>query len=153
MKTKFILFVTLLFSFSLCAQNRTEIELFKERFNEKKVDMVASFLDLTVTEGEQFWPMYVKYENERMAINDERIRLIYQYVNSYDNLSNDLADNWSKEVIGLQEQELKNKKKYYKKMAKSLTPLLALRFFQFEEVLQAEIRSLITKNLPVLENY
>lgn len=153
MKINITLCMAFFFSVMLHAQNQTEIELFKERFNEKKVDMVASFLDLTVTEGEQFWPIYVKYENERMAINDERIRLLYQYVNSYDNLSNDLADNWSKEVIGLQEQELKNKKKYYKKMAKLLTPLLALRFFQFEEALQAEIRSLITKNIPVLENY
>ncbi len=70
MKISKTLCVALFFSVMLHAQNRTEIELFKERFNEKKVDMVASFLDLTVTEGEQFWPIYVKYENERMAIND-----------------------------------------------------------------------------------
>ncbi len=153
MKTVFILFVTIVLTGSANAQDRTEIEIFKARFNQEKIDLVASFMDFTVLEGQLFWSIYKDYELERSEIADTRIKLLYQYANNYENLTNAQADYWSKEVIKLQQHEIGVKKKYYKKIAKGLTPLLSLRFFQFEESLQAEVRSVIMQNLPVLENY
>jgi hypothetical protein len=145
--------ITLLFAGLLQAQNRTEIELFKAQFNKEKMDLVAEFMDLFPKESEAFWPIYKKYETERSVVASERIRLLNQYVENYENLTNDQAAYWSKDVIKLQEKELKIKKKYNKLFGKATSPQLTLRFFQFEEALQTEIKSLIMKNIPVLDNY
>jgi len=110
-------------------------------------------MDLTSQEGEKFWPIYKAYEAERSGIANKRIELLYQYANFYETLTNEQAKYWYNDVLKLQRSEIALKKKYNKKMAKALTPLVALRFFQLEEFIQSEIRSAIIETLPFLENY
>ena len=153
MKTQAIILVLLFITISTKGQDRTEIEIFKARFNEQKIDLIASFMDFTTPEGERFWPIYKDYEAERSEVADRRIQLLSQYANSYMDLTNAQAEYWYGEVFKLQQREIKIKRKYCKRMAKALNPLIALRFFQFEESLHAEVRQQIIKNLPPIENY
>ncbi|WP_158655242.1 hypothetical protein [Flavivirga eckloniae] len=138
---------------SLNAQNKTEIEILRARFNAEKVDLISYFMGFTEEEGELFWPIYKEYEREHSQISDNRIKLLQQYVNYYEDLTSDQAQFWVKEVFKMQQQEMDLNKKYYKKFAKALTPQFSLRFYQFESALQIEIRNEIMKNLPLLENY
>jgi hypothetical protein len=153
MKTIITFCITIFFATLMQSQNRTEVELFKAQYNKEKTDLVAEFMNLYPEESEAFWPIYKKYEDERSLIANERIRLLNQYVEYYENLTNEQAAYWTKDVIKLQKKELKIKKKYNKSLGKATSPLLALRFFQFEETLQTEIKSLILKNIPLIDDY
>lgn len=153
MRKAVLLCIALFSIITLCAQNSNEIELFKARFNSEKTDLVGKFMDLTSEEGEKFWPVYKAYEAERSGNSKKRIELLYQYANFYETLTNDQAEYWYNDVLKLQRSEIALKKKYNKKMAKALTPLVALRFFQLEEFIQSEIRSAIIETMPFLENY
>ncbi len=151
---KGILFsLMLFFCLNAVAQDRSEIELYKARFNSEKTQLVKEFMDLTSQEGELFWPIFNAFESERSVISDKRIELLYQYANFYETFTNEQAADWYNEVLELQQREIALKKKYNKRMAKAFSPLIALRYFQFEEFIQAEIRSAIIENLPFLENY
>lgn len=154
MKKAIITLFLALFSMPLLqGQLGSEAELIRSRFKEEKRDLIASFLDFSMPEGEAFWPVYEEYEEKRTAYADKRISLLFDYVANYDTLNDEQADTWSKEVLKLQSNELALKKKYYKKIARALSPRIALRFFQFEESIHAAIRFEIMSTLPVLENY
>lgn len=135
------------------AQNPNELELIKSRFSTEKMTLAQDFMNLSPEEGAVFWPIYREYEAERSVVADRRIRLLYEYGQTYSSMSNAQADAWVKKILSLWQSELAIKKKYYKRISKKLTPLLALRFFQMEELIQVEVRSLILENMPLLNKY
>lgn len=132
---------------------RTEVEIFKAHFNQEKTDLVASFMDLTNEEEPIFWPIYRAYEGERGKTADKRIESLHQYLNFNETLTNDQASYWYGEYLLQDKADNKIKRKYYKKFSKSLTPLVALRFFQLEEFLDSAIKTKVLESLPALENY
>ena len=154
MKKTIITLLLALFSIPLLqGQLSSEGELIRSRFKEEKSDLIAGFMDFTMQEGEEFWPLYEEYEEKRTAYADKRISLLFDYVTNYDSFTQEQADEWSDEILKLQSYELTLKKTYYRKISKKLTPLIALRFFQFEESIKAAIKFEIMSSLPVLENY
>jgi hypothetical protein len=154
MKKTIITLVLAVFSNALLqGQLSTEAELIRSRFKEEKTDLISSFMDFSMPEEKAFWPLYEEYEAKRTAYADKRISLLFDYVANYDALNDEQADEWSREVLKLQSNEMALKRKYYKKIAKALSPRIALRFFQFEESIHAAIRFEIMSTLPVLEKY
>lgn len=134
----------------LYAQIPSELELIQTGFNMEKKLLTAEIMELSPEEGELFWPIYREYEAERSGTAKRRIRLLYDYVNSYQRLSNDQAKTWAKEVFKLWKSELRIKRKYYKRVSKKLSPLLAVRFFQMEELINVEVKGLILENMPIM---
>ena len=151
--TVITLFLVLFAMPMLQGQLSLEAELIRTKFKEEKTDLIGSFMDFSMPEGKAFWPLYEEYEAKRTVYADRRISLLFDYVANYDTLNDEQADTWSKEVLKLQSNEMALKRKYYKKIARALSPRIALRFFQFEESIHAAIRFEIMSTLPVLENY
>ena len=65
----------------LYAQQHTEIELSRSAYQLEKKSIVSQFMQLTNDEAAKFWPIYEKYEAERVTIGDRRVKLITDYVN------------------------------------------------------------------------
>jgi hypothetical protein len=140
--------IVLLFSMNgVFAQAHTEIELIRSQYKLEKKAVVADYLQLANADAEKFWPIYNKYEAERVAIGDRRIKLITDYVNDKHKGSVTDADAMVKESADIQKKEADLREKYYKLVKEGVSPAVALNFYQIEDQISTAVKMELWKEL------
>lgn len=140
-----------MFSVSAQSEYKTEMDLMQDAFGKSKKDFVTSLVEIPSDKNEMFWNLYNAYETSRKSLSETRIKLMNQYVASYN--SNDLDKKNINSVInqamkiGAKNTKLINK--YYKKLSSKISPKTAMQFFQVENYIRTAIDARIYENLPI----
>jgi len=127
------------------------IELLKSDMRTEKVAVITEALQLTSEESSAFWPIHREYELELSKIVDDRIELIKDYAQHYDNLTNEKAKELARTVFALEKRRTKLKKKYFKKFEKALSAIVAAKFIQIENQINLLVDLQIASELPLIE--
>ncbi|MCP4256718.1 MAG: hypothetical protein GY774_04225 [Planctomycetes bacterium] len=127
------------------------IELLKSDLRTGKVAIITEALQLTSEESSAFWPVHREYELELSEIIDDRIELINDYAQHYDNLTNEKAEELAKTVFELEKRRTKLKKKYFKKFEKAVSAIVAAKFIQIEKQINLLIDLQIAVELPLIK--
>jgi len=127
------------------------IELLKSDMRTEKVAVITEALQLTSEESSAFWPIHREYELELSKIVDDRIELIKDYAQHYDNLTNEKAKELAKTVFELEKRRTKLKKKYFKKFEKAVSAVVAAKFIQIENQINLLVDLQIASELPLIE--
>ena len=127
------------------------IELLRSDLRADKQALVELVMDLNEADADIFWPIYRKYEAERVELGDRMLTLIKSYpgavnVTEVQTVSM-LGDEWFK----IQEERLKMTKKYYKQVSKQLAPRVAVRWIQIEHRLTLLINLQLAAEIPLVE--
>jgi hypothetical protein len=145
---KILTFVTLMFMMNgLFAQMHTEIELVRSTYKLEKKAVVADYLQLSNEDAAKFWPIYNKYEEERIAIGDRRIKLITDYVNDKHVGSVVHADEMVKESTDIQKKDADLRSKYYGQVKTGVSPTVAINFYQIEDQIATAVKAELYKEL------
>ena len=141
-----------LFSFTLNAQTIDDyIEIAREVLNTEKKAAVSEAMQLNDAVSAPFWELYNEYNFEVNKVQNERIALIKDFANNYENLSDEKADELWTGVLSYQQQLLQLKKAYYKKFKKIISPGNAARYFQIENKIEALINANLANEIPLIE--
>ncbi len=116
----------------------------------EKQAIVEQTMEITSTQAEKFWPLYLEYENARRGISDRMAKLIDDYLAQYDRLTNDYAETVLADYLDIEQDRLKLKKQYIKKFRKVLTSRQTARFFQLENKLEAMTRAELATEIPLV---
>lgn len=144
--------ILILLSFSSFSQTIDDyIEIARDVLNTEKKAAVAGAMQLSDTESASFWELYNKYNLEANKVHNQRIALIKDFANNYENLSDEKADEIWNGVISYQQQLLKLKKSYYKKFKKIISPGDAARYFQIENKIEALINANLAAEIPLID--
>jgi hypothetical protein len=138
-------------SLSAFAQ-KTETELVRSAFRLEKKAMVAEFLQLSDADAGKFWPIYEKYEQERVAdVGNRRIQLIDNYAKNYEKMDDASLDKLVSESAIIQKKEVAVREKYYNLVKKSISTGVAARFYQIEDVISVGVRMELYGQIPMLQ--
>ena len=146
------LFLILIFftSMSVFAQDvDSYIELLKSDLKTNKKQLITEVMQFTQKESEAFWPIYTDFEHELDKLSNKRIANIKDFAANYDSLTNKKADELIKNSFSFFEERLSLNKKYYKKFAEVLTPVVAAKYMQLENQIQLVLDISISANLPM----
>lgn len=127
------------------------IGLLKSDMRTQKVAVITEALQLTDEESSAFWPVHREYELELSEIIDDRIELIKDYVQNYDNLTDTKARELASIVFSLEKRRTKLKKKYFKKIEKAVSSTIAAKFIQVENQINLLSDLQIASELPLIE--
>ena len=105
---------------------------------------------LTPQEAEAFWPIYDRYADEVADAGNQRIKLITDYAANYENLSDELADQMIKDLLGYQSSMTKIRKSYVRRFKKVLPATKVARFYQLENKLDALIAFNLAAKIPLV---
>jgi hypothetical protein len=141
-----ILIASVTMSFAQVQQE--EIDYYQSIFGMEKKIVVANFLE--VEEGNAFWAIYDEYEVERKKLGQKRLRLIVDYAEHYDDLTNDKTDALVKESMSLRKADQGLINKYYKKVKKISGSKIAAQFYQIENYFITAIRSELYTDVPLV---
>jgi hypothetical protein len=129
------------------------METLREEAKADKKALTAENLKLTDTEGKAFWPIYESYQKDIAKVNERLVNLIKDYAKEYKARS--LSDKKAKQLISdymvIEEDLLKLKKSYLKKLSAVLPDKKVMTYFQMENKIQAIIRFDCALGIPLAE--
>ncbi len=129
----------------------TYVELLKSDIRTKKVAIITAAMGLTDEESSVFWPIHREYEVELSKMIDDRIEMIEDYIQNYDDLTNEKAGEIAKKVFALEKRRTKLKKKYFKRVEKALSATIAAKFIQVESQINLLADLQIASELPLIK--
>ncbi len=79
------------------------------------------------------------------------LALIKDYAANYDSLSDEIAKDLASRALRIDEDELKLRKKYYKRVEKAMGSVTAAKFLQIENQIRLLIDLQIAQSLPLIQ--
>lgn len=150
---KLTLIVTVLFAslFSFAQSNVEEIDMIQSMYGIEKKAIVKEFVQPKAVNKDLFWEVYDKYEIERKELGKERIALLDEFATKYETMTNAESAEWMKKAIAFDSRQDKLITKYYKKVMKVTSPIVAMRFYQLEVYLITAIRFEVLDAIPFVD--
>jgi len=111
----------------------------------------ATELALTPEESRAFWPIYNEYAAEIKAVGNRRVKLITDYADNFDNITDEFANNSLKEAFDIDAELLKVKKRYVSRFKRVLPVVKVVRFYQVESKLDAVIDFQLATQIPLMQ--
>jgi len=130
---------------------RAYVELLRSDVRAQAVAVITQTMEFTEAEDAAFWPIYREFEVELAKINDERISYIQEYANTYDKMTDAIADKLATKSLELESRRTAVKSTYYNRFKTKLSPRTAARFLQVENQLLSIIDLQVAASLPVVK--
>jgi hypothetical protein len=148
----FFLVVFILSVTSVFAQDvDSYIEQLKSEIKTDRKVIIINTMQFTEQQSEVFWPIYNEYAYELEKLAGQRISNIKDFAANYDSLTDKKADELINNSFNFLEDRLSLNKKYYKKFAEALTPMVAAKYMQLEHQIQLVMDLNIAANLPLIK--
>jgi len=139
---------------ALCAEetiSSSEFELLRSDIRTKKMTLIAERMEFSGKEADAFWPIYRKYDVELAAINDKKIALLKEYLQSHKTLDDVKAKEIAQGVFDVDQRTLDLRKKYFEELSGAVSPKTAARFLQIERRIQQLVDVQIASQFPVIK--
>jgi hypothetical protein len=130
---------------------RAYVELLRSDLRTQKVAVITELMQFTDADDAAFWPIYREYELELSRVNDDRLRLIETYANSYTKMSPNTANDLVVKALDLEARRTALKQKYYGKLKSAMSPITAAKAVQIENQIQLLLDLQIAASLPVIQ--
>jgi hypothetical protein len=124
----------------------------RAEMRQDKVVFINESMNLTSADPnyDAFWHEYYPYEAELKKLNDERIQLIRDYKFNYGKMDDNIANNLAERALTIHKKKLDLLAKYYEKVKKATSPMIAARFLQVEYQISLLMDVEIASELPML---
>jgi len=146
---KFIIAIFILASAFTFAQ-QSYFELLRQDLSTQKVAIITEVMQFTDQESEVFWPLYREFDFEKSKIGDEVLKLIKDYADHYENITDEKAVELMNTNFDLQKKELDLKRNYLNKFSKVIAPARAVKFMQVMNQIEMVIDLQIASQLPLI---
>jgi len=144
--------ITLLFfNVTYSQSERDYVELVREVLSMEKKVAVTEVMQFTNAESGPFWELYNEYNFELYKVHNQRIAVIFDFAESYENMTDEKADELWSAAQAYKKDVLQLQNKYYPKFKKILSAARAVRYLQLENKIDALINAELAYGIPLLE--
>ena len=147
-------FVVILASvFTAAAQDKPadNMQIVLEKIRADKKLFVAENMELTEVEAKAFWPIYEQYQDELFLLRARVAKLIKDYAEAYEKMTNDTAKNLMDENMTIETLGLKLRQAYLLKFRKVLPEVKVVRYYQIENKINAALIYELARNIPLMK--
>jgi hypothetical protein len=132
-------------------QQADTMQMLRDKIRADKKLLIAENLPLTEAEAKAFWPVYENYQKEMSALNDRMIKLIREYANNYQAMSDQTAKKLMDEYLAIDAARLKIRQAYVPRFRKVLREKLVARYYQLENKAQAAVNYELAAEIPLVK--
>ena len=126
-----------------------QIVLEKTRADKKL--FVAENMELTEAEAKAFWPVYEQYQDELFLLRARTAKLIKDYGEGYEKMTNDTAKKLLDELMIIEGLGPKLRQAYLPKFRKALPEVKVVRYYQIENKIYAVLLYELARNIPLVK--
>ena len=149
-----VLAITLIgFVGSVLAQEKPadNMELVKEKIRTDKKLFIATNMQLTESEAKAFWPVYEAYQAELGKLREREIKLIEEFANNFESMSDDVAKNLLDDSLSIDSDHQKLRQSYVSKIRGVLPDKKVARYYQLESKIDAVLEYEMAKRIPLVQ--
>jgi hypothetical protein len=132
-------------------QQADTMQMVRDKIRADKKLFIAENLPLTAAEAKAFWPVYDSYQQELRALNDRTIKLIKEYANNYQTMSDQTAKKLMDEYLAIDAARLKIRQVYVPRFRKVLREKQVARYYQLENKVQAAVSYELAAEIPLVK--
>ena len=122
-----------------------------EKIRADKKLLVAENMQLTEAEAKAFWPVYDQYQDELFLLRMRTAKLIKDYADASEKMSNDTARKLLDELMIIEALGPKLRQTYLPKFRKVLPETKVVRYYQIENKINAALMYELAANIPLLK--
>ena len=126
------------------------IELLRANVRQDKAEIMGAVMLLSADDAAKFWPIYAEYNAELTKVNDLRVANIEEYSRTYNDMTDEKADELIKSASEYRKLRVELLAKYYERVKQSVGAITAARFVQVEDQLLMIIDLQIAASLPIV---
>jgi len=127
------------------------MQIVLEKIRADKKLLVAENMELTEAEAKAFWPVYAQYQDELFLLRSRTAKLINDYADAYEKMSNDTAKKLLDESMTIESLGLKLRQTYLPKFRKVLPEVKVVRYYQIENKIQAALFYELAADIPLMK--
>ena len=127
------------------------MQVLREKIRADKKLLVAENMGLTEAEAKAFWPVYDQYQDELFLLRTRTVKLIKDYADAYQKMSNETAKKLMDEYMALETLGPKLRQTYLPKFRKALPEMKVVRYYQIENKIQAVLLYELAANIPLMK--
>jgi hypothetical protein len=127
------------------------IDLLRRDVRQEKAEIMGAVMVLSAQDATKFWPIYSEYDAQLAKLNDQRVQNIKDYAQSYNEMTDEKADELIQKSLAYQKQRAELLAQTYDKVKQALGGVTAARFAQVEHQLLLIIDLQIASSLPLVE--
>ena len=127
------------------------IALLKSDLKSRKTGFIREGLRLNEKEAVAFWPIYQSYEADLQKVEETRLRVIQDYLDNYDRMTDDRAKELIRRKLALEGRRIELKRDYLKRLEKVLPGKTVARFLQLEYRFGLMLDLKNTAEVPLIE--
>jgi hypothetical protein len=128
-----------------------EISLLRKDLRSQKKQLIAQNMKLADAEAQKFWPVYDRYTDDLVKINDTKYGLIKQYLQTYTTMSDAEADSLVPKWIEVDQSVSQLRVKYLPEFRKVLSPKNTVLFYQVDRRIQMMIDIQLSSQIPLIQ--
>ena len=127
------------------------MEIVHEKIRADKKLFVAENMQLTEVEAKAFWPVYEKYQDELFLLRGRALRMIKDYADAYEKMTNDTAKKLLDEYMTIETLGLKLRQAYLPEFRKVLPEVKVVRYYQIENKIEAVLVYELAREIPLMK--
>jgi hypothetical protein len=145
--------LVLVWSFLATAQDKPagNMQFVVEKIRADKKLFIAKNMQLTESESEAFWSVYERYQDELFLLRARTMKLINDYAEAYEKMTDKTAKKLLDEVITIDTLGLKLRQTYLPKFRKVLPDVKVVRYYQLENKINAALMYEFAANIPLIK--
>ena len=132
-------------------KSSSNMEILREKIKADKKLVVAANMNLTDAEAKVFWPLYQEYQTKLAKINERIGKLITEYAQNCQTMTNEIANKLMKESMAVEKERLALKESLMPKFQKVLPAIKVARYYQIENKIQAVVQYGLADSIPLVE--
>ncbi len=128
-----------------------DIALLRKDLRSQKKQIVAANMKLTDKEAEQFWPVFEKYTDDLMAVNNKKYAAVKEYVQNYDTLTDAQAESLTRQALDVDQSVAQLRERYIPIFNKVIPPKKTALFIQLDRRLVMLIDLQLAASIPLVQ--
>lgn len=122
-----------------------------EKIQADKKLFVAANMQLTEAEAKAFWPIYEDYQHELFLLRSRTLKLIGDYADAYEQMTDDTAKKLLDELIAIEMLGPKLRETYVPKFRTALPDVKVVRYYQIENKINAALMYKLAGDIPLVK--
>jgi hypothetical protein len=112
--------------------------------------MVEASLNLSDEQAAAFWPIYDRYEGERVQVGVRLATVIQSYIDNFEVMNDETAKDLLEEALTVERDREDVRQRFLKVFANAVPYTTILRFYQIESKMDAVLRYDLASTIPVV---
>ena len=143
----------MVYAITVAAQEKPvdNMQIVVEKVRADKKLFIAENMQLNEAEAKAFWPVYEQYQDELFLLRARTAKLIKDYADGYEKMTNDNAKKLLDELMIIEGLGPKLRQAYLPKFRKTLPEVKVVRYYQIENKIYAVLLYELARNIPLVE--